>query len=392
MNLKYFVLILGLLSVSCGAAPTGAQTSIVVGAERFGEVLAALGTQRVGVVVNHTSMSRDTHLVDRLVAHGVELQKVFAPEHGFRGVASDGEVVKDDIDLQTGLPIISLYGKTKRPTADMFAGLDVVVFDIQDVGARFYTYISTLHHVMDAAAEYGVQVLVLDRPNPNGGYVDGPVLDTAFRSFIGMHEIPVVHGLTVGELAGMINGEGWLPGGRKVELRVIEVANYAVGSPYQLPIPPSPNLPNQRSVYLYPSLCWFEGTVVSVGRGTDFPFQVYGNPSYPDTGFAFTPEARPGAAYAKLKGERCYGVDLRGVDAAKLQRIDLTHLLAMRDSLGVDGFIDRPEHFDLLAGSDVLRKQIEAGRGEEEIRRSWRGGIAEYLQRREPYLLYPRKD
>lgn len=421
MNLTYFLVLLSALAWACGSAGTESQAEArtgaprprsaaqvpaaaaqlergdrtpaatpTVGAERWDEVLAAIGQRRVGVVVNHTSRSGDEHLVDRLQASGVTVVRVFAPEHGFRGEASDGEVVRDAVDTRTGLPIVSLYGKSKRPTRAMLDSVELLVFDIQDVGARFYTYISTLHYVMDAGAEYGVPVLVLDRPNPNGHYVDGPVLDTAYRSFVGMHPIPVVHGLTVGELARMINGERWLPAGREAALEVVPVADYRVGEVYALPERPSPNLPTQQSVYLYPSLCWFEGTVASVGRGTDFPFQVYGHPRYPDSAFAFTPEARPGAAYAKLSGDRCYGVDLRDVDARGAGRIDLTYLLAMRDSLGVDGFIDRPEHFDALAGSDRLRHQVEAGADEAAIRATWQEGLAAFSRKRSPYLLYDR--
>ncbi len=274
-----------------------------VGAAQWSEVLAAIGTGRAAGVFNHTSTSEGQHLADRLLASGVRLVKVFAPEHGFRGLASDGEKVSNQVDAKTGLPIISLYGKTKKPTADMLADVDVLIFDIQDVGLRFFTYVSTMHYVMDAAAAYGKRVVVLDRPNPNGALVDGPVLDTAYRSFIGMHEVPVAHGLTVGELARMINGEGWLTDGRQVELTVVPVADYSVGQVYELPLKPSPNLPTQNSIYRYPTLCFFEGTVASVGRGTDFPFEVVGHPKYTPRDFSFTEARSRGALRAAEGGE-----------------------------------------------------------------------------------------
>ena len=375
-----------------GAAPADLPApGPTVGAERLDRLLPLLRGKRVGLVVNHTSLSADTHLVDRLLAHGVDVRAVFAPEHGFRGLASDGEEVADQTDPATGLPIVSLYGKQKRPSAEHYAGLDVVVFDVQDVGARFYTYIYTMYYVLDAAAEYGVEAVVLDRPNPLGALVDGPVLDTAYRSFVGLLPLPSVHGMTVGELARMYNGEGWLGGGRSAELTVVPVADYAVGDEYVLPVRPSPNLPNQASIYLYPTLCHFEGTVASVGRGTEFPFQVVGHPRFtPDT-FAFTPEARPGARYAKLAGERCYGIDLRDAPAATtFAGIDWELLATVQRALPDDVDLIARDHFDLVAGGTALRRAVENG-GLAGFGESYRDEVAAFRERRSPYLLYPRR-
>lgn len=368
----------------------GIVTEAQVGAAQWEEVLAALEGKRVAGVFNHTSTSGGQHLVDRLLASGVDVRKVFAPEHGFRGLASDGEKVASDVDERTGLPILSLYGKTKRPTADMLADVDVLVFDIQDVGLRFYTYISTMHYVMDAAAGLGKAVVVLDRPNPNGRMVDGPILDPEFRSFIGMHEIPVAHGLTVGELARMINGEGWLEGGREVALTVVPVVGYRVGEVYELPLKPSPNLPTQNSIYRYPTLCFFEGTVASVGRGTDFPFEVVGHPKYNPRDFSFKPEARPGALYAPLKGETCYGVDLRDSVTGAPAQIDWQLLRDIKSRTDATPFVNRESHFDALAGSRRVRDWLAGEEGVASFRESYRKELEEYLRMREQYLLYER--
>ena len=424
VNLKYFVVFWLLICGACGGGQTkaaqqgramheAAAASVAadsaanpaeheltdtiaashVGAENWDAVLAALRGQRVACVVNHTSLSAGGHLVDRLLESGVEVRRVFAPEHGFRGAASDGEKVANSVDPRTGLPIISLYGKTKRPTRDMLADVDVVLFDIQDVGLRFYTYISTMHYVMDAAAELGKAVVVLDRPNPNGQLVDGPVLDPAFQSFIGMHSIPVAHGMTVGELAQMINGEGWLSGQRKVELRVVPVRDYRVGQVYVLPVKPSPNLPTQNSIYRYATLCFFEGTVASVGRGTDFPFEVVGHPTYEPRHFSFTPESRPGATYAPLKGQQCWGMDLRAAaTAAPPDSIDWGLLREVQTSVRVRPFIDRPQHFDALAGSARLREWLMSERRVASFRESYRDELAQFLRQRQRYLLYERVD
>ena len=361
------------------------------GAEQWDAVLAAIGGRRVGGVFNHTSRSGGQHVADRMVAGGVDLVKVFAPEHGFRGLASDGERVDDGVDAATGLPLISLYGEAKRPTAETLADIDVLVFDIQDVGVRFYTYLSTLHYVMDAAAEYGKEVIVLDRPNPNGRLVDGPVLDTtAYRSFIGMHPIPVAHGMTLGELARMINGEGWLSGGRQAALQIVPVAAYTVGAVYELPLKPSPNLPTQNSIYRYPTLCFFEGTVASVGRGTDFPFEVVGHPTYAPREFSFTPERRPGATYAPLQGEECWGMDLRE-EVAPPTSIDWGLLRKAMAGTAARPFVDREKHFNLLAGWGGVKEWLEGEEHVQELRESYAGAVQTFLVEREPYLLYDRR-
>lgn len=359
------------------------------GAEQWSKVLAAVDGRRVGGVFNHTSRSGGQHLADRMLASDVALVKVFAPEHGFRGLASDGERFDDRVDARSGLPIVSLYGSSKRPTREMLADLDVLVFDVQDVGLRFYTYLSTLHYVMDAAAEYGKAVIVLDRPNPNGRLVDGPVLDTAYRSFIGMHPIPAAHGMTLGELACMINGEGWLSGGREVDLEVVLVADYTVGDVYELPLKPSPNLPTQNSIYRYPTLCYFEGTVASVGRGTDFPFEVVGHPTYQPQAFPFIPESRPGATYAPLIGEACWGVDLSAsIDPP--EQIDWSLLREVMASTTARPFVNRQKHFDLVAGGTLVREWLGGDGSVEQLRDSYADGVKDFERSRRQYLLYQR--
>ncbi len=372
-------------------------------AHRTGQYLPLLANKNVAMVVNHTSLVGDTHLVDTLLAAGVRIKHIFAPEHGFRGEAANGEHVQDNVDVRTGLPIVSLYGKNRKPTADQLAGIDVVVFDIQDVGARFYTYISTMHYVMETCAEVGVPMVILDRPNPNGFYVGGPVRQPDQQSFLGMHPIPIVHGLTVGELAQMINGEGWLTDSLRCEIEVIPVENYTHASRYSLPVRPSPNLPTDESINLYPSLCLFEATNISLGRGTPFPFQVLGhpqsaiqqgilnkNPSF-DT-ITFTPEDIPGVAFdTKHRGERCYGVDLR--TAANLESFTLKFVLdfyrqAREAGVTAEAFFDRPDAFALLAGNKTLQQQIIDGLSEAEITESWEPELSEYKAMRKRYLLY----
>ena len=359
------------------------------GAEQLELYLPQLKGKRVGLVVNQTSVVGQTHLVDTLLSRGVDVVTIFAPEHGFRGEADAGAYVKDAKDIRTGLPIISLYGKNKKPSAEQVKNLDVLVFDIQDVGARFYTYISTMHYVMEAAAENKKPVLVLDRPNPNGHYVDGPVLEKEQQSFVGMHPIPIVHGLTVGELAEMINGERWLEGQRQADLTVVPVANYTHNTAYILPVKPSPNLPNQQAIVLYPSLCLFEGTNVSVGRGTPAPFQVIGSPYYTDKTFKFVPESTAGATNPPHKGQACYGMDL--TNPADAQPFTLAYLLEMyRNSTQKDQFFNN--FFEKLAGTTKLREQIKAGKTEAEIRASWEPALTNYKNLREQYLLYPEKN
>lgn len=365
---------------------------IQVGAAQVERYLPQLRDRRVGVVVNQTSTVGNVHLVDALLAANVQISAVFAPEHGFRGDADAGEKIADGRDPKTGLPIISLYGSHKEPTAADLKNVDVLVFDIQDVGARFYTYISTLHYVLQAGAKHGIPVLVLDRPNPNGHYVDGPVLDPDFQSFVGMHPVPVVHGMTVGEYARMIVGEGWLNTSQKPELSVIPCENYTHQTVYNLPVPPSPNLPNMRSIYLYPSLCFFEGTVFSVGRGTNTQFQIYGHPDFKIGSYQFTPRSGPGAKYPKLENEICNGISLERMSPLAIRseaRLNLFYLLQAYTHYPDQKNFFLPNNFiDKLAGSDQLRKQIQAGQTAEQIRASWQPGLAQFKTIRAKYLLY----
>ncbi|RSK34048.1 DUF1343 domain-containing protein [Hymenobacter metallilatus] len=359
-----------------------------MGAEQFDKYLPLLKGKRVAVVVNQTARVGKAFLVDTLLAKGVGVQVIFGPEHGFRGEAADGATIKDGKDARSGLPALSLYGATKKPTPEMLKDIDVLVFDIQDVGARFYTFISTMHYVMEAAAEQNKQVIILDRPNPNGWYVDGPVLEPAFKTFVGMHPIPVVHGLTVGELARMINGEKWLAGGRQCQLTVIPVAGYTHSTRYDLPERPSPNLPTPHSVALYPSLCLFEGTDVSVGRGTAMPFEVIGAPTQPSTRpFSFTPTPNSGSTSPPQNGKRCYGQDLRQVGDVGFT---LKYLLDYyQQSTNKEKFFLSDRGFDRLIGNATVRQQIMAGKSEAEIRQGWEPGLTAYKTMRKKYLLYP---
>jgi len=344
----------------------------------------------VAIVANQTSMVGKTHLVDTLVSLGINVKLIFAPEHGFRHLADAGESISNGLDPKTGIPILSLYGKQNKPTPENMKGIDVVIFDIQDVGTRFYTYISTLHYVMESCAENKVKCIVLDRPNPNGFYFDGNVSDTSHRSFVSIDPIPVVHGLTVGEFASMVNGEGWLKGGIKCDLTVIKCLDYFHTAYYQVPVKPSPNLPNQTSIYLYPSLCFFEGTVVSCGRGTQFPFQAFGNPNLPDRGFSFTPESVPGAKNPVLLGKKCFGTDLRNAQEEQLvpvPKINLDWVIsAYKDYPEKEKFFTK--YFDVLAAGPTLREQIIKGMSSEEIRATWKEDLDKYGKMREKYLLY----
>lgn len=408
MKQPYFILMLCILSLwSCSGSSRPEQESVVspndsveqegkvaslqLAALRSEEYLPQLKNKKVGLLVNHTSLlpagSDYIHLLDYLLDQGVEVTSIFAPEHGFRGNADAGEKVENGIDSQTGLPIVSLYGSNKKPDPEQLRDIDILLFDMQDVGVRFYTYISTMHYAMEACAESGKEFMVLDRPNPHGHYVDGPVLDPSFRSFVGMHPIPVVHGLTVGELAQMINQEAWLAGGIQCELNVIPMANYTHRTSYNLPVKPSPNLPNQKAIELYPSLCFFEGTPMSIGRGTPFPFQVVGYPQEQFGDFSFTPLSTPGAAInPKHKEQICYGMDLRKASAPN--HLDLSYLIRFYQVYKEkDAFFTK--FFDLLAGTDQLKEQIKGGLSEEEIRESWKPGLEAYQKLREKYLLYP---
>lgn len=370
---------------------TSLRAQLHVGAERFDLYGPLLEGRSVAVVANQTSRVGEAHLVDYLQYKEVDVKSVFAPEHGFRGNADAGEHVKDGIDLQSGLPLYSLYGSSKKPSAELLQNIDVVIFDIQDVGVRFYTYISTMHYVMEACAEQGKEMIVLDRPNPNDHYIDGPVLDIEFQSFVGMHPIPLVHGLTVGELANMIKGEGWINEADALSLTVIPVSNYAHGQEYQLVVQPSPNLPNMQSIYLYPSLGLFEGTIVSAGRGTDIPFQCFGHPRMDSGNIVFTPLPNEGATSPRYKGKECVGFDLSSLSSKDLRSygaISLHWLELSLNDLGSEHFFYKNNFFDLLAGTDQLRNQLLEGQTLRQIRESWQPALDEYKAMRKNYLLY----
>lgn len=375
-----------ILTCSC----FGIKKIPVPGASQIGMYRDLIEGRPVAVVANQTSMVGQTHLVDNLMNIGIDIKVIFAPEHGFRDLAADGAVINDGKDPSTGIPIKSLYGAQFKPSPQDLAGIEVVIFDIQDVGTRFYTYISTLHYVMEACAENNVKCIVLDRPNPNGFYFDGNMADTAFRSFVGMHPVPVAHGMTVGEYAQMINGEGWLKGGIKCDLEVIKCKNYTHKTLYELPVRPSPNLPNQTSVYLYPSICFFEGTSISLGRGTPFPFQVYGSPLLPDRGFSFTPESLPESTKPPLLGVKCYGVDLRNAIRDKIVPSPGINLKWVIDAYNAYPEKDKffTPYFDKLAAGPVLREQIQKGMTAEQIRASWKEGLDKFGEIRKKYLLY----
>ena len=363
------------------------------GAAQLPAYLPLLQGKRVGLVVNQSSLIGRTHLVDTLKSRGVNLTAIFAPEHGFRGEAADGATIADGRDARSGVPVRSVYGKTKKPTPEMLADVDVLVFDIQDVGTRFYTFISTLHYVMEAAAEQGKSVVVLDRPNPNGAVVDGPVLEAKHRSFVGLDPLPICHGLTVGELAKMLNGEKWLAEGRQCPLTVVPLkGGYTHATPYVLPVRPSPNLPTARAVALYPSLCLLEGTNVSVGRGTDRPFEVAGAPTQPTTRpYQFTPHPNAGSPTPPLLGQLCYGLDLHQPAAGEpAEFFTVKYLLDFyQQSTDKPHFFTK--YFEQLAGTDSLRAQVVAGRSEAQIRASWQPGLTKFKQLRRKYLLYPER-
>ncbi len=385
---KGFLLLL--FSVLFCVSALGAN-KIKVGADQLEKLLPLVKNKNVALVVNHTScLSDSAHLLDALLSNHVNVVKIFAPEHGFRGNADAGEQVADGKDIKSGLPLVSLYGKNKKPSPEMLNGVDVVVFDIQDVGARFYTYISTMHYVMEACAENNKECIILDRPNPHD-YIDGPILETPYKSFVGMHPIPVLHGLTVGELAQMINGQGWLTGKLKCNLKVITVEGWKHGDPYSLPVKPSPNLPNDQSIKLYASLCFFEATQVSVGRGTYYPFQVVGYPNPKFGTFTFTPISLPGFEKNPLQKDKlCYGYDLRNIDFDK--GLTLSYLIDFYNKSGLGAaFFKSPKFMNLLSGTSKLQKQIVAGESEESIRKTWQKGLDEYKQMRKKYLLYEDK-
>ena len=366
---------------------------VLVGAERSELYLPGLVGKNVALVVNPTSRVFNQHLVDFLLEKEVSVKMVFAPEHGFRGTADAGERIKDGRDPKTKLPIKSLYGKNKKPLKSDLKDIDVVIFDIQDVGVRFYTYISSMHYVMQACAENGVQMIVLDRPNPNGFYVAGPVLKKSEKSFVGMHEVPLVHGMTIGEYGRMINEEGWLGNGLKCDLRVVLLTGWTHKDLYQLPVKPSPNLPNMTSVYLYPTLGLFEGTNVSAGRGTDFAFQTFGSPTIQNSDFSFTPTPKPGAKYPKYKGQKCWGKDLRAFDVFEFYenpQITVERIIwAYTNTSNRESFFLKNHFYSRLAGTPLFQEQIEQEVGVQEIRQSWLVDQNAFLQLRKKYLLYP---
>jgi len=371
--------------------PKGAL-SLQVGAERLEVYLSDLKNKNVALLVNQTSIVNNEHIVDVLLKNGISIKKIFAPEHGFRGQADAGEKVKDGKDAKTGIPLISLYGKNRKPTPEYLSGIDIVVFDIQDVGARFYTYISSMSYVMEACAENDVDFMVLDRPNPNGHFIDGPVLKDDYSSFVGLHQIPVVHGMTVGEYAQMVNGEAWLINGIECNLSVIKCKNYDHQTFYDLPIKPSPNLPNQLSIYLYPSLCFFEGTTASVGRGTNNQFQVIGHPEFQQGDYNFTPVSMSGAKYPKHENKECNGFNLTNLPLTEFQergQINLNYLIQYYKNFpNQKSFFLENKFFDTLAGSSTLRWQIINGKSEEEIRQSWQKDLQSFQNIRKKYLLY----
>lgn len=401
--LRMIAYCLGLIFLSCPAKQGNAQlnptgplrrvniSEIRAGAERTDMYFPQLSGKTIGIVCNQTSVIGKTNLVDSLISAGFSVKAIFSPEHGFRGDFDAGSDIKDGTDKKTGVRIISLYGKKTKPEPSDLKGIDVLLFDIQDVGVRFYTYISTLSLVMEAAADKGIPLIVLDRPNPNGFYVDGPVLDTSFRSFVGMHPVPIVYGMTIGEYAMMVNGEGWL-GAKKCRLTVIPLKGYTRNMIFSLPVRPSPNLPNWQSVYLYPTLCLFEGTIISIGRGTEFPFQVIGHPNYVVGSYIFIPKSIPGVSeHPPYEGQICSGANLDNIAehyARNAHHFSLEWLIRMHNYFRDSTDFFTP-YFDKLAGTDELRKDLISGKPETEIRKSWEKGLNTFLQIRKKYLLYP---
>jgi uncharacterized protein YbbC (DUF1343 family) len=389
---------------------------IITGAERTAVYFPLLKNKKVAVFANQTSMLGNTHLIDTLVKSGINVVKIFGPEHGFRGNADAGEKVNNAVDSKTGIPVISLYGDHKKPTVEDLKNVDILLFDIQDVGIRFYTFISSLEYYLEAALENKVPIMILDRPNPNGHYVDGPVLEKKFKSFVGMQPIPIVYGMTIGEYAMMLQGEGWLSDkaikqykynistnptvDTPFHMTVIKCKNYTYTSKYVLPIAPSPNLREMQSIYWYPSTCFFEGTVLSEGRGTDKPFQIFGHPSYSNKLFAFTPNPNTGAKSSKLYGKQCYGWNISGTEKEVVQKVNnqiqLKYLIQAyklfpkKDSFFITPKLDKPENyfFNKLAGNATLMQQIKAGISEAEIKKSWQPALNKFKAIRKKYLLY----
>ena len=383
-HLRYLILFI------VTAVGFAASSAIKVGAECVDEYVPLLAGKRVALLSNHTGLVGKEHTLDVMLRHGIKVTTIFSPEHGFRGNADAGEHVSSSVDSKTGIPIASLYdGKSRMPKKEVIDKFDILVVDIQDVGLRFYTYYCTMIDLMNAAARYGKDFMVLDRPNPNGMYVDGPILDMKYESGVGRLPIPVVHGLTMGEIANMANGEGWLKEGRRVNLTVIRCKGYTHQSRYTLPVAPSPNLPNMLSIYLYPSTCYFEATPVSLGRGTDKPFQVYGHPNMKGYSYSFTPRSRPGAKNPPQLNRLCHGVDLSSLDPEQViaRGINLEYVIDAYRNLNMADYFFRP-FFEKLIGNGNIRKMIEAGKGAEEIKASWADDVAKFKQQRRKYLLY----
>ncbi len=409
MKLSPLCISLCLLIATGSFAQAPIRTGVTTGADRMEVYLPLLRGKAVAVFANQTSMVKNTHLVDTLLKSGINIVKIFGPEHGFRGNASAGELIENAVDKKTGIPVISLYGNHKKPTAEDFKGVDVLVFDIQDVGVRFYTYISSLEYFLEAALENHKPLMILDRPNPNGFYVDGPVLDKKFKSFIGMQSVPIVYGMTIGEYGLMLAGENWLSekanqinaynittkpnADTPFHVTVIKCKNYDHTTKYELQVNPSPNLRQMQSIYLYPSTCFFEGTVLSEGRGTDKPFQVFGHPNYSKKLYSFTPKPNEGAKSSKCYFQKCYGWNLSGTNEQILKKLDgriqLSYLLkAYKLFPGKDSFFLKNNFFNTLAGNDVLMQQIKKGTSEKDIRKSWEPALASFKAIRKKYLLY----
>ena len=397
--MKNPVLLFVIFTLYCSISACSGQSGpkgVITGAEQTEAWLPLLREKRVGILTNHTAVIGKTHLVDTLISLGVHIQTIFAPEHGFRGIIDAGGYVGDEIDPQTGIPIVSLYGTLNMPTDSMMSQLDIMIYDIQDVGLRFYTYMTSMYYLMEACARNNVPLLLLDRPNPNGHYVDGPLLDTAnHRSFVGIIPIPVVHGMTLGELSGMINGKYWLKDHLQCDLTVITCKNYTHQTLYSLPVPPSPNLPNDRSIYLYPALCPFEGSVVSLGRGTDAPFQIYGHPNMTGYGFSFTPVSVPAATLPTQMDNLCYGVDLRSEPSNETlfeEGFTLKYIIDAYQNLNSNIQIGEAffrSGFERLVGVSYARTMILDGKSADEIKACWQQEVEQFKKDREPYLLYP---
>ncbi len=385
-----FTFLLSFISVASLCAQEN-ELNVISGAENISEYLPLLQDKNVALVSNQSSLVHGEHLLDFLLTKEIKIKRIFSPEHGFRGKADAGEKIKNGKDKLTGIKIVSLYGKHYKASPADVRGIDIVVFDLQDVGVRFYTYLSTLHYVMEVCAEQNIPLIVLDRPNPNAYYIDGPVLEMKYSSFVGMHPVPVVYGMSIGEYAKMINGERWLKNGIQCDLRIIPCKNWARNQNYKLPVKPSPNLPNSLAITLYPSLCFFEGTSVSAGRGTDYPFQCYGHPLMHKSAFSYVPRSIAGASkYPKFKGQKCNGFDLRLLNECEFrakQKLDLSYLLTAYSQLkGKGKFFNA--FFKNLAGTEKLKLQLQQGMLEEQIRESWQKDIAKFKEIRKKYLIY----